>query len=347
MARFYETSDQAQQSGDPSLVSMEQASILGRMVLAFQNTTQQYSRMMKRSGLDIINRRQMPGTKSMFQSDAANFSKIVYYGALQNLIFASLSAGLFALIPGFGDNEDEEERNKSKEEKTARILNSSIDSLIRGLGVRGAVVITIKNVIQEYFKQKEKKYRADHAYTIIQAVNLSPPIGSKIKKIYSAIKGEQYDKDVIAERGLDLTANGKLNLSPTYRVLGSLAAGGLNLPLDRIYSEVQGVAEMLDERNTIYQRLALALGFRAWDVNAKNEEDDLIKLEAKVTRKANQKEESKQKRKEARDLQLNNRRKVWQSLTNREKSVISSMSKNAQKKLLDKKAGMMFPIEKE
>jgi hypothetical protein len=126
-----------------------------------------------------------------------------------------------------------------------------------------------------------------------------------------------------------------------------LAAGGLNLPLDRIYSEVQGVAEMLDERNTIYQRLALALGFRAWDVNAKNEEDDLIKLEAKVARKANQKEESKQKRKEARDLQLNNRRKVWQSLTNREKSVISSMSKNAQKKLLDKKAGMMFPIEKE
>jgi len=208
-------------------------------------------------------------------------------------------------------------------------------------------VITIKNVIQEYFKQKEKKYRADHAYTIIQAVNLSPPIGSKIKKIYSAIKGEQYDKDVIAERGLDLTANGKLNLSPTYRVLGSLAAGGLNLPLDRIYSEVQGVAEMLDERNTIYQRLALALGFRAWDVNAKNEEDDLIKLEAKAARKADQKEESKQKRKAARDLQLENRRKVWKSLTNKEKSVISSMSKNAQKKLLDKKAGMMFPIKKE
>ena len=77
---FIETSDQAQQSGDPSLVSMEQASILGRMVLAFQNTTQQYSRMMKRSGLDLIKRRQMPGTKSMFQSDAANFSKLCTTG---------------------------------------------------------------------------------------------------------------------------------------------------------------------------------------------------------------------------------------------------------------------------
>ena len=297
---FIETSDQAQQSGDPSLVSMEQASILGRMVLAFQNTTQQYSRLMKRSGLDIINRRQMPGTKSMFQSDAANFSKIMYYGALQNLIFASLSAGLFALIPGFGDNEDEEERNKSKEEKTKRIFNSSVDSLIRGMGVRGAAVITIKNVIQEYFRQAEKKYRADHAYTILQAINLSPPIGSKLKKLYSAIKGYQYDKDVIEERGLDLTANGKLNLSPTYRVLGSLSAGALNLPLDRIYSEIQGIAEMLDERNTIYQRLALALGFRSWDVNAKNEEDDLIKLGAKDIRKKEGAQKSKKTREDNR-----------------------------------------------
>jgi hypothetical protein len=344
---FIETSDQAQQSGDPSLVSMEQASILGRMVLAFQNTTQQYSRMMKRSGLDIINRRQMPGTKSMFQSDAANFSKIMYYGALQNLIFSSLSAGLFALIPGFGDNEDEEERNKSKEEKTARILNSSIDSLIRGLGVKGAVVITIKNVIQEYFKQAKKEYRADHAYTILQAVNLSPPIGSKVKKIYSAIKGYQYDKDVIEERGLDITANGKLNLSPTYRVLGSLSAGALNLPLDRLYSEIQSIAEMLDERNTIYQRLALSLGFRSWDVNTKNEEDDLIKLESKKQIKKDREKLNKEKRKAARDLQLKNRRKVWASLNAQEKSNVAIMNKNAQKKFLDKKAAIMFPEKKE
>lgn len=333
---FIETSDQAQQSGDPSLVSMEQASVLGRMILAFQNTTQQYSRIMKRSGLDLIKRRQMPGTKSMFQSDASNLSKIIYYGALQNLIFSSLSAGLFALIPGFGDNEEEEERNKSKEEKTKRIFNSSVDSLIRGMGVRGAAVITVKNIIQEYFKQKEKEYRADHAYTIIQAVNLSPPIGSKVKKIYSAIKGEQYEKDVMAERKFDVTANGRLNLSPTYRVLGTLASGVLNLPLDRMYSEIQSIAEMLDERNTIYQRLALALGFRSWDVNAKNEEDDLIKLEAKEERKVKQKEARKEKTAEARELKLARRREAYSLLSNSQKVQLSKLNKNARKKFLDK-----------
>jgi len=255
---------------------------------------------------------------------------------LQNLIFSSLSAGLFALIPGFADNEDEEERNKSKEEKTARILNSSVDSLIRGMGVKGAVVITIKNVIQEYFKQTKKEYRADHAYTILQAVNLSPPIGSKIKKIYSAIKGYQYDKDVIKERGFDITANGKLNLSPAYRVLGSLSAGALNLPLDRLYSEIQSVAEMLDERNTIYQRLALSLGFRSWDVNTKNEEDDLIKLGAKEKRKTEQKEARKEKTKAAREIKIARRRKAYYSLSEKQKMKVLGLSKNARKKILDK-----------
>ena len=79
-----------------------------------------------------------------------------------------------------------------------------------------------------------------------------------------------------------------------------MAAGGLNLPLDRIYSEIQGIAEMLDDRNTIYQRLALALGFRSWDVNAKNEEDDLIKLEAKDVRKKEGAQKSKKTREDNR-----------------------------------------------
>ena len=83
---------------------------------------------------------------------------------------------------------------------------------------------------------------------------------------------------------------------------------------------------MLDERNTIYQRLALSLGFRSWDVNTKNEEDDLIKLESKGQRKEDREKLNKEKRKAARDLQLKNRRKVWKSLTNAEKSLVISIN---------------------
>ena len=38
---------------------------------------------------------------------------------------------------------------------------------------------------------------------------------------------------------------------------------------------------MLDARNTTFQRVALALGYRTWDVNTKNEERDLVKIESK------------------------------------------------------------------
>ena len=335
---FIEVSDQSQQSSDPSLVSMEQASVLGRLVLAFQNTTQQYSRIMKRSALDIIKRRQMPGTTSMLQSDFSNFSKIMYYGAIQNLIFNSLSAAIFALIPGFGEEEEEEEIDKSTAEKLKRITNGSIDSILKGTGVRGAVVAQIKNTIMEYFKQKDKGFTGDQTYTIIQVANLSPPIGSKLKKIYGAIKGEQYGSGAMKERGFDLTANGRLNLSPSYAVLGSLASGTANIPLDRMYAEIQSVSEMLDNRNTIYQRLALSLGFRTWDVNAKNEEDDLIKAQLKETKKTKQKEKAKAKRVDASKQKIVDRRKAYESLTDGQKQYIISLGKNARKKALDKAA---------
>jgi len=59
---------------------------------------------------------------------------------------------------------------------------------------------------------------------------------------------------------------------------------------------INGYSEALDSRNTAWQRIALALGWKTWDVGAKNEEHDLIKIEAKTKRK----EEGKAKAKETR-----------------------------------------------
>ena len=131
------------------------------------------------------------------------------------------------------------------------------------------------------------------------------------------------------KRGLDLTANGRLNLSPSYSVLGSLASGTANIPLDRMYAEIQSMSEMLDERNTIYQRLALSLGFRTWDVNAKNEEDDLIKAQLKKGRKI-------RKKRQKSDSKLINRQKAYKSLNAKQKEYILSLGKNARKKELDR-----------
>jgi hypothetical protein len=58
---FSEISEETQQSGDPALISMQQASSIGRLILAFQNTPIQLNRSIKKAALDIKNRRRAPG----------------------------------------------------------------------------------------------------------------------------------------------------------------------------------------------------------------------------------------------------------------------------------------------
>jgi len=280
---FSATSDVSQQSSDPMLISSQQASILGRLLLAFQNTPAQVTRIFNKASRDFINNR---------GDQKTNVSKMVYYGAIQATIFAALQQALFATIPGFDDEDDEEKKDKRLEIKKERIVNTVVDTLLRGSGVYGAILATLKNTINTYFKEEAKDaFNVDHRNTLLEALNLSAPISSKLRKLNNAIKTKNYDKDVIDQRGWDVTADGKVNLSPSYSVLGSVVEALTNLPMERMVIEINSMVEMLDSKNTTFQRIALALGYRTWDVNSKNEENDLIKVEVKATKK----EERKQK----------------------------------------------------
>ena len=281
---FSKISDEAQQSGDPALVSQQQSSTAGRLILAFQNTPMQYTRLMKKAGQDLINGR----------GDAkTNLSKILYYGFIQNLIFNALSQAYFSLLPGFDDEPEDdkeaEKRAKNNDAKSGKILNGMIDSVLRGSGIYGAILSTVKNTFNVYRKQDEKGYTGDQAYTIIEAANISPPIGSKLRKIYSAIQTRKFNKEVMGVHPWDIIIDGKYNPSPTYEIIGSLTSAIGNLPLDRLLIEAKGVAEVFDSRNTMMQRVALALGWRTWGVGAKNEEFDLLKIEVRERKKEDKK----------------------------------------------------------
>ena len=270
---FSETSDVSQQSADPMLISQQQASTLGRLLLAFQNTPAQVTRIFNKSARDFINGR---------GDQKTNVSKMIYYGAIQGMIFATLQNALFATIPGFSDEEDEEKKAKNLDKKQERILNSMVDTMLRGSGVYGAIVATLKNTIMTYFKEEGKSaFGKDHRNTLLEALNLSPPVGSKLRKINNAIKAKDYNEEVIKEQGWDVTLKGKVNLSPSYQVIASLTEALTNLPLERAIVEVDAIVETLDARNTTFQRIALALGYRTWDVGTKNEERDLVKIESK------------------------------------------------------------------
>ena len=97
------------------------------------------------------------------------------------------------------------------------------DVLIIGSGLAGAVASTIKNVIMEYSEQKDKTpIEKENADIIIAALNISPPIGSKVRKINNFLQTEEFEKDVIAERGFDVTIDGRFQLSPAYDMVGEL-----------------------------------------------------------------------------------------------------------------------------
>ena len=133
---FYAIAEETQQSSNPSKISQQQASNAGRVILSFQNVTMQYNRRSKKAIQNLYNRRRIPGLTQR-ESDLSHISQIVYYTTVQNIIFHSLQNALFALL--FQGDEDEKDQNK-----TARIANGMLDSLLFGLGFGGAAISTVK-----------------------------------------------------------------------------------------------------------------------------------------------------------------------------------------------------------
>ena len=263
---FSAIAEESQQSSDPSLVSQQQSGPLGRLILAFQNTPMQYNRLIKKAALDLANNRGDWKT---------NISKIAYYGFIQNLIFSTLQSALFAMA---FDNDDDESKEEKINKKEIRIMNGMLDTILRGSGLAGAAVATLKNAAYKYYEQEKKEMFADHTFTILELANFSPPLGKKLRNVYSSIRTNKYDKDVIAEKGWSID-------SPIYKVIGGLTSAGLNVPLDRVVNKANNVAAALDTNNTKMQRILLGLGWSSWDLNIENEEHDLIKTNAKDARR--------------------------------------------------------------
>ena len=86
---FQEVSEATQQSARPDMISQQQASVLGRLILAFQNTPMQYARIINKAARDLNAGRGDYKT---------HISKIAYYGFIQSVIFSSLQSALFASL---------------------------------------------------------------------------------------------------------------------------------------------------------------------------------------------------------------------------------------------------------
>jgi hypothetical protein len=257
MLDFQEVAESTQQSSREDLISQQQASPLGRLILAFQNVTMQYTRLTKKALSDLINDRGDMKT---------NISKILYYGAVQNIIFASLQSALAFIIFG-GDQEE-------IEDKTKRTLNSALDSFLRGTGIYGAILSTVKNTVMQAQRQAKKGWGREDGRTILEAINLSPPIGSKLRKIYNAIKTDQYNKGAAEELGLRIE-------NPTIHKWASIVEALTNIPTERLVRKANNLEEAITGNHLTWQRIALSLGWNTWSLGIKDEELEQAKKDAK------------------------------------------------------------------
>ena len=262
-----------------------------------------------------------------------HLSKIVYYGAIQNAIFYSLQQALFALAFG-DDDEEDEKKNKKKDDSYARVVNGMLDSLLRGSGIAGAVVSTVKNTILRFMDEEKKaedgKFytEPDHAYTLIEALNLSPPIGIKARKMYSSTQTWEFNRDVIKHMPKTSIDN------PMFDALFNAVEATTNVPLARAHSKVRNIREALNSDNETFERVAMFLGWSSWNFGIKNQkvmsarqeikeikaEERKVKAEEKKLIKAQEVEaENKIKEEEFKKQQAQEKKEAEQATSKEEK----------------------------
>jgi hypothetical protein len=287
---FQEIAQETQQSSRPDRISQQQASPLGRLILAFANTPMQYNRLIKKAARDLINNR---------GDWRSNISRILYYGAIQNVIFSALQSAIFAL--SFDDEEDDE-----LDKRTMRVANTMIDTILRGSGVTGAAVATIKNTIMRFIEESERESRADYGQVVVEALQVSPPMGSKARKLYSALNAYKFNREIMGSMDTFDYNN------PIWDAIGNVTTAATNVPLDRLFRKTDNIKEAFNQENSAMQRTFLLLGWSSWDLQVgervvvnKGKKNEYVKyLDTKRQAQEEAKEELKEtKKKEKRARQ--------------------------------------------
>ena len=239
---FMKITEETQQSSRPDRISEQQASSLGRFMLAFANTPMQYNRIIKRNLQDLTAGR----------GDAREkITKITYYGMIQNIIFNALQKALF--ISAFSDEEDDKQQ-----ERTVKVAEGMLDTLLRGSGLYGNAAVAVKNTAKAIATDKQDPE--------LQALTISPPLYSKVSKLRSAFFTRKYiTKQNMFEPSLD---------NPALNAGAQFSSAVFNFPLDRAIRKAQNIEAAVSDDANYMQRAALLLGWNDWELNMEQPEQN-------------------------------------------------------------------------
>jgi hypothetical protein len=262
---FQQIANESQQSARPDRLSAQQTNEVGRIFLAFANTPMQYSRLVVKAAKDLIAGR---GDKK------TNISKMIYYGAVQSIIFNSLQQALFKSFL-----EDEEDKDdEDMKQRVALTADRTINSFLIGLGLKGVLVAGFKNVIQGLIRDVKDGKDADQMTraTMLEIANIAPAFGIKMSQVNTAISQAYYNRNYIDKIGLSLS-------NPILDIVGSTASLA-NIPLNRLINKTRNIEAIFDSSNDNWQRIAVALGWNRWNVGIEDKELEQAKKEYIIER---------------------------------------------------------------
>jgi hypothetical protein len=207
----------------------------------------QYARIQKRAIQDLINRR---------GNDKENLSKLVYYSTVQNLMFNALQQGIQFLL--FDGDESDEKDQAKRSQRISRTLNGMFDSQVRGLGIQGALTVTLKNTLMTIAEEMGKN-SSDYSKAVDDLFSIAPPIQAKLRKLNSSANTFSWNKKEIERQGIHLN-------NPAYLAVAQTVSALTNIPVDEAVVKINALRNILSDQTKAWQKIALGLGWSTWDV---------------------------------------------------------------------------------
>ena len=244
---------------------MNQAGMMGRWMLAFQNTPLQYSRVMKRDIVDIINGRgkKLKNTDKWDTGTWNKLTKITYYGGIQYAIFSFLQNALF--MKWFDDDEERWPTGKYDKQQQ-RFWHGWLDNYLRGGGLKLAYVAWAKNAaLGMYNTYNDPKAPYKGQEVVLALTDGLIPLNIKLRKIFSAYQTVVWNKK---ESDWLIQQHGRFSLKNKYQLAAALQMieGFTNAPLGRIHRKMENISNAMSSDYRILLRLMFLMGYSTWNL---------------------------------------------------------------------------------
>jgi len=227
-----------QQSSDPALVSKQQASTVGKLILAFKNTPMQYAAIRKRAWSDIVNNR---------GSVSSNMRKIAYYGIVQQAIFVALQQAVFY-------NDDEEDGTKWYLD----VANGVVDSILSGWGFAGNAIGVTKNMITKSYTSESRTDLVKEGIKIMPAFNDKARSLESISRLINNDTKMELISDAFSFADKTRAETEYFYQNPIYELGSEAMAFTFGTPTDRLYDKISNLSVLI-KRDTEYATMWLEL----------------------------------------------------------------------------------------